>query len=173
MSFSTNEHFLSALAKLRIPSQNHPSFQALPAVREAGLWNEIRTEYQLTLFELGALHNARCHPSLSLLHERFSFSSLLSHCFHEKKELMIINDLGSMLCSWLLPWDSLPTRSGSPRNSSGTVSNGSSIQQCGISSLSQQTSPSGLPYQCPPSFLLTISMESHDSSGLRRRNKIG
>jgi hypothetical protein len=59
-----NAHFLSALVKLGIPSgdyRNHPDFQALPAAVTSILWNDFKNPpHGLTVFELGALQNARC-----------------------------------------------------------------------------------------------------------------
>ncbi len=50
----------SALEKVGISSVEDPNFLDLPAVREDNLWDRIRNEYNLTLFELSALKNCRC-----------------------------------------------------------------------------------------------------------------
>lgn len=59
MSDSTNPHFVSALAKLVILGddyQNHPN-----AINDT-LWDNFKNDFDLTLFEVGALKYARCPP---------------------------------------------------------------------------------------------------------------
>jgi len=97
MTEEINPRLVSALEKLNITLdnfQNHVNFRSLPARNDDPLWSDIRTEYNLDVFELGALKNARCgepqqtgkHLScrlfLSLLSLFFSFCLFLSKLFH-------------------------------------------------------------------------------------------
>ncbi len=56
---------VTALRKLGIPLENHaqhPNFQALPALTDSPFWNFNNPPAGLSIFELGALQNARCGP---------------------------------------------------------------------------------------------------------------
>jgi hypothetical protein len=64
MSDQLNPHLVAALERLNIPLENykvHPNFQALPAGRDSRVWDDFkRPPFDLNVFELGSLQNARC-----------------------------------------------------------------------------------------------------------------
>ncbi len=56
---------VAALGKLGIPLENHtqhPNFQSLPVLTDSSFWNFNNPPLGLSVFELGALQNARCGP---------------------------------------------------------------------------------------------------------------
>jgi hypothetical protein len=75
-----SDHLVSALGKLEIPLgdyQGHSDFRALPAAAISSFWNFENPPFGLTVFELGALQNARC-PTPTQPQRAGKYSSYMS-----------------------------------------------------------------------------------------------